>query len=153
MGADTRSRAAGRIWMRRALTFVEVPTGFLLLALLFGIVAFYGWLTVSSSYIVLVSVLGITNQPAANPEMKISLNSKAPGLNHLGRLSSVALRSFVYHHILIQGLASAVTSKISEQRFLLPVDTLLLQLYNCSFTCRYHKEADAAQYGRRRKDC
>ena len=59
------------VWVYRALSFVGVPAIILLLGFLLGAVIFWVWLILLTSYIVLLSVLGITNQPTASSGRRI----------------------------------------------------------------------------------
>src|SRR5262249_24694590 len=64
---------SAHVWVHRVVSLVAVPAIILLLSLVLGAVMFWVWLIVLASYIVLLSVLGIMNQPTACSERRIGL--------------------------------------------------------------------------------
>src|SRR5215470_11098330 len=57
-----------QVRLGRALTFLVVPGCLVVFGQLFPKPVFWSWLTILTSYVVLISVLGVTNLPDANSE-------------------------------------------------------------------------------------
>src|SRR4051794_8878835 len=71
MDIREQPRIIDSVWLYRFLTFIGVPAIMLSLGF-WGKRAFWYWLILLAAYIVLLSVLGITNQPArGKPERTI----------------------------------------------------------------------------------
>jgi len=68
-GTSLNSDGHKHVWVSRGISFIAVPVSLLVLAFLFPVLVFLGWLVVLASYIAIVSVCGITNRPGERSEI------------------------------------------------------------------------------------